>query len=359
MVEDPSLETVDTYSDWEYYSDDYYDDDPTVIKRNKTNGEHRVKRRKLAANHEIPKLSLGSPIVEPSIVMENSFKGVLWRASADSTDDKKLELYEPGKGEEVALLSNWRDLFSGPLYEKGWNTDKLKDTTTAQNITEDTSKNYDNDRQVTYSPPPDTIEDLDKTIIRQRQKSLQADLQDAVAMAPNGIVAVADNADENEEYEEFDEEMLDLSPTVAQASGNDADNADNADNEDTIIPDMENKILPQTSIRVEVPTLAVAMKQDLSSQKSTPRKRGRKPKATPATTELTSLKGKGTTRGMKNNKTKKTEAEAAVAAQPRRQSRQKPPPTADSEKQTRKRTRARSLSPVSPRMKERGKRRKL
>ena len=30
MVEDPSLETIDTYSDWEYYSDDYYDDEPTI-----------------------------------------------------------------------------------------------------------------------------------------------------------------------------------------------------------------------------------------------------------------------------------------------------------------------------------------
>ena len=115
MVEDPSLETVDTYSDWEYYSDDYYDDDPTIITKHKTNGEPRKKRRKLSSIENIPSLSLGSSMVDSSTSMANSFKGVLWRVPV-KTDDK-IELYEPGKGEQVALLSDWRELVKTPIHD--------------------------------------------------------------------------------------------------------------------------------------------------------------------------------------------------------------------------------------------------
>lgn len=124
MVEDPSLETIDTYSDWEYYSDDYYDDDPTITTKHKTNGESRKKRRKLSSIENIPSLSLGSSIVDSSTSMANSFKGVLWRVPVKA--DEKIELYEPGKGEQVALLSDWRDLFKTPIQQKDWFSDGAK-----------------------------------------------------------------------------------------------------------------------------------------------------------------------------------------------------------------------------------------
>lgn len=121
-AEDGAYETMDGYSDWEYYSDDYYDDDPTLLKDNpqegsllrtskssNSSGLHRGKKRKLAATSDIQ--------VYPSVVTSSSTLG-LWDPPSKATgwisssaENKEKKLYEPGMGERVALLGNWREVF--------------------------------------------------------------------------------------------------------------------------------------------------------------------------------------------------------------------------------------------------------
>ncbi|KAL1878857.1 hypothetical protein Plec18167_004152 [Paecilomyces lecythidis] len=129
-VDDPALELVEVFSDWEYYSDDYYDDDPPLVRklrstraspyRSRTksqgngNGDHirNAKKRKLARVDDIPELSLDDEETPPPFerIDASSFKGVVWK-KADDAAVKRAQLYEPGLGEKVALLRNWREVF--------------------------------------------------------------------------------------------------------------------------------------------------------------------------------------------------------------------------------------------------------
>ncbi|GAM36660.1 hypothetical protein TCE0_018r05922 [Talaromyces pinophilus] len=290
MVEDPSLETVDTYSDWEYYSDDYYDDDPTITTKHKTNGEPRKKRRKLSSIENIPSLSLGSSIVDSSMSMANSFKGVLWRVPV-KTDDK-IELYEPGKGEQVALLSDWRELVKTPIHDS--NGAKADDYETNGDVKKEVGvaraempervdlENGVDAKYGRYSPPPLEIENLDKTIIRQRDKLSQPELQIAPEKLPAGTMIVADSEDE-EELDDTDETTIAV-PEI---------DAVDDDKENMVLSEKEDQPPPQTSIRVEIPTLAAVMKADSLDENTPPRRRGR-PKT--ATTKQPPTKANGTTK---------------------------------------------------------------
>jgi hypothetical protein len=291
MVEDPSLETVDTYSDWEYYSDDYYDDDPTITAKHKTNGEPRKKRRKLSSIENIPSLSLGSSIVDSSTSMANSFKGVLWRVPVKA--DEKVELYEPGKGEQVALLSDWRELFKTPIHQKDRfpNGAKAGEFEMNSNVKKDVSavrakmpERLDLESSIDakygrYSPPPLAIENLDETISRQREKLSQPELQNVPEIAPAETMIVADS--EGEEEEELGETTLAV-PEI--------DAADD-DKESMVVSEKEDQPPHQASIRVEIPTLAASLKEEPLNQNTPPRKRGRKPKT--STAEQASVKANG------------------------------------------------------------------
>jgi hypothetical protein len=122
---------MDSYSDWEYYSDDYYDDDPSLLKnnpqegsplhRNKpkgSNGLQRGKKRKLAATRDIPDLSLNEDSKQDLKDLGSHFKGVVWRLPP--AEENAQQLYEPGIGKRVALLRNWREVFkaSQPFGQK-------------------------------------------------------------------------------------------------------------------------------------------------------------------------------------------------------------------------------------------------
>ncbi len=122
---------MDGYSDWEYYSDDYYDDDASLLKNNpqegsplqrstskRPNGVHRGKKRKLAATSNIPEISLDEHSRDAVRATGPLFEGTVWRAPSPEKKEKKL--YEPGIGERVALLGNWREVFraSQPFSKK-------------------------------------------------------------------------------------------------------------------------------------------------------------------------------------------------------------------------------------------------
>jgi hypothetical protein len=130
-VEDPAYETMDGNSDWEYYSDDYYDDDPSLLRgepqegdplqssiSKTTNRMQRGRKRKLASTSEIPELALDEDPNDHLRAMRPWFKGTVWRRSHEET--KENNLYKPGMGERIALLSNWRDVFkaSQPFKDK-------------------------------------------------------------------------------------------------------------------------------------------------------------------------------------------------------------------------------------------------
>lgn len=104
---------METYSDWEYYSDDYYDDDPTVMKGQgdfEPAGKPQIKKtlvkkkRKLTKTEDIPSIDIGNMIASKT---ESLFKGVVWRAP--SPEDPAP--YKTGEREKVALLENWREVF--------------------------------------------------------------------------------------------------------------------------------------------------------------------------------------------------------------------------------------------------------
>ncbi|KAJ5198959.1 hypothetical protein N7491_000475 [Penicillium cf. griseofulvum] len=93
LYEDPGIDVEDYFSDWDYYSDDYHDDDATASSRTKGH----IAR--------IPPTK--SPLM-PDIA---SFQGVVWKTPALDRDQDVAILYEPDTGEKVALLENWREVF--------------------------------------------------------------------------------------------------------------------------------------------------------------------------------------------------------------------------------------------------------
>ncbi len=121
-AEDAAYEAMDGHSDWEYYSDDYYDDDPTLLKDNpqegrplrrsksdRSNGLHRGTKRKLADTSDVQINSSVMTSWSTLGLWNPSIKATVWRSS--SVEDKEKKLYVPGMGERVALLGNWREVF--------------------------------------------------------------------------------------------------------------------------------------------------------------------------------------------------------------------------------------------------------
>ncbi|KAJ9310172.1 hypothetical protein C8Q69DRAFT_229158 [Paecilomyces variotii] len=145
-VDDPALELVEIFSDWEYYSDDYYDDDASVVRklrstraspyrsRTKSQGNgdetRNTKKRELARVDDIPELSLDDEETPPpfELIDASSFKGVVWKKSDDAAV-QRAQLYEPGFGEKVALLRNWREIFKDSQPKRNGNGIRKSNTT--------------------------------------------------------------------------------------------------------------------------------------------------------------------------------------------------------------------------------------
>lgn len=108
LYEDPAVDVEDYFSDWEYYSDDYWDDDPSVKQTSDTSAATKPCRGQAAprTNNRIPR---PQPPVKPDI---SSFQGVIWKsASLERDQDIAVQIYEPGHGDKVALFENWREIF--------------------------------------------------------------------------------------------------------------------------------------------------------------------------------------------------------------------------------------------------------
>ena len=113
LYEDPSIDVQDYLSDWEYYSDDYFDDDPTVkqsktVRAKATEPATKTRRAKAA-----PRPNNQASRLQGSLNLDiTSFQGVVWKtASLERDQDIAVEIYEPGAGDKVAFLENWREIF--------------------------------------------------------------------------------------------------------------------------------------------------------------------------------------------------------------------------------------------------------
>ncbi|EXJ78463.1 hypothetical protein A1O1_08863 [Capronia coronata CBS 617.96] len=122
-------ELQDYFSDWEYYSDDYMDDDPVLLKANpqvgsppknpfkRTNDENqrakRGKKRKLAEATEKP-----SPDAEDADLITRCIRGTVWAKPTARGPPP----YKAGQESRVALMKNWKEAFA--ITDNGWHRNK-------------------------------------------------------------------------------------------------------------------------------------------------------------------------------------------------------------------------------------------
>ncbi|KGO50882.1 hypothetical protein PEX1_048800 [Penicillium expansum] len=115
LYEDPSIDVEEYFSDWDYYSDDYHDDDATVEqsaeRKKRTAIAATAPRRTKASSRQKAHIARIPPTKSPLVPDIASFQGVVWKTPALDRDQDVAILYEPDTGEKVALLENWREVF--------------------------------------------------------------------------------------------------------------------------------------------------------------------------------------------------------------------------------------------------------
>ena len=114
FADEPGYELLDYHSDWEYYSDDYFDDDPHILKNNPQDGGSskvrrpggdqtaRGKKRKLVETQDIPPLDLGE-----RKYLEACMKGTIWATPIPEREN----LYTSTEPQKVALMKDWKNKF--------------------------------------------------------------------------------------------------------------------------------------------------------------------------------------------------------------------------------------------------------
>ncbi|KAE8151127.1 hypothetical protein BDV25DRAFT_153253 [Aspergillus avenaceus] len=114
FFEDPSFEVEEYFSDWDDQSDDYYDEDPTAVRRQRAMGLWPNKPNHLRKADGVKTKTMPTPEklrTKKSTLTTDiaSFQGTVWKTPNDDTPPRQL--HEPGDGEKVALLKNWREIF--------------------------------------------------------------------------------------------------------------------------------------------------------------------------------------------------------------------------------------------------------
>lgn len=128
---EPGYDLQEYHSDWEYYSDDYYDDDPSILRTNPIDGSPiksksrandsaktgRSRKRKLAdRDSDIP------PFDDDRRYLQDCMKGTVWAQPVPLRDN----FYQPGQSEAVALLKDWRSRFGTASPKKSQSKAKAK-----------------------------------------------------------------------------------------------------------------------------------------------------------------------------------------------------------------------------------------
>jgi len=114
-------ELQDYFSDWEYYSDDYMDDDPALLKKNPQDGSNPKKSRKAKDEAKVGKRGMKRKFTETLNVQPadeelliRNIKGTLWA----TPPQPRTPPYNKGHEVKVALMKNWKELFA--ITDDGW-----------------------------------------------------------------------------------------------------------------------------------------------------------------------------------------------------------------------------------------------
>ena len=131
---DASDETAEVWSDWEYYSDDYYDEESPKKKRHAPEGiggsndgfgnkrkimssDHtRRKRRRVQKTEDIPPFSLDNAIGNDCTVVSHSSGNIRWK---EKDIGSEIPIFSDNQIGKIALLKDWRDRFKVPVHKDG------------------------------------------------------------------------------------------------------------------------------------------------------------------------------------------------------------------------------------------------
>ncbi|KAL8704838.1 MAG: hypothetical protein Q9201_002033 [Fulgogasparrea decipioides] len=117
---DPAIELEESWTDWEYYSDDFFDIEEPRRKRrkvDKTGNEldastMKNNQQNLKSTEKLPGLSLGEAASPDEEDTFRSQATVVWKARGDSP---KPPTVEAGQEEKVSILKDWKERFKPRL----------------------------------------------------------------------------------------------------------------------------------------------------------------------------------------------------------------------------------------------------
>ncbi|KAJ5649938.1 uncharacterized protein N7484_003661 [Penicillium longicatenatum] len=160
LYEDPGIEVEDYFSDWDYYSDDYHDDDPTVAQsRPPTKIEPAVTKTKKGRTHAAARPH------HPLKLDIASFQGVVWKTDSLERDkDVSVQIYEPGQLDKVAFLQDWREVFKSaqPALDKSRLRKRRAPEPQASDTSGDDEILNDADEEYSDEDPMSDVESLDQ-----------------------------------------------------------------------------------------------------------------------------------------------------------------------------------------------------
>lgn len=113
---DPALEFDDASTDWEYFSDDFFDFESPKPKRRKVDASRNQlagaptnsEKLKLESIGTLPELSLGEPLSSDEGSHLRPFPTVIWKRRGNSP---KVPITKDGSEEKVSILKDWRERF--------------------------------------------------------------------------------------------------------------------------------------------------------------------------------------------------------------------------------------------------------
>jgi len=139
---DPDFETASYGSDWEYYSDEFFDEeglgsgekmkvegDDSKAEAQPQDSKMRKKRRKLNTTENIPELSLNE--------LARKRPTVIWTPRNQRLQSPELPLMKEGQAEKVALLKDWREKFKISTRSSATETQSAVDQRTETRLVED------------------------------------------------------------------------------------------------------------------------------------------------------------------------------------------------------------------------------
>lgn len=113
MNYDPAWETTSYVSDWEYYSDEYWEQESSRKRKHKADSgwaagvkhgsEHANKKQRKRGSREMPELSIG----ESSLAAG----GVVWKSKKEALESHDGPVVTEGQLEKVSLFEDWREHF--------------------------------------------------------------------------------------------------------------------------------------------------------------------------------------------------------------------------------------------------------